>query len=137
MGAGRDLRLDEVEDPRLAPTRCQAEDCNRSTRRRKPYCPEHVELHDYVAGVLAGIAARERDLQRWLAEPRRKDVSGPLRDDLLELLAVSGERTLVGAARALHVPVAALERLSSALAREGTVSLGRTRRGNTTAEVIP
>ena len=124
----RTLSLEEPEK-RRAPRSCEASGCGRSTRERKPFCPDHVEQHAYVQEVLGKLAAREAADERVLRRgPKAVDPRSLTAEELLTFLHVHGSNSVKRLARELNLEVELVDRYAAGLARLGLVSLGETRR---------
>lgn len=112
---------------------CAVPGCKNTTRESKPFCPDHVEEHPYVAGIVAELDAREEEIA--LVE---KDgaigvrLAGTVVDDLLRHLDEIGARTVqrLHRERMFKTNVAVTTIYVEAMAEAGLVTLGRTKRGS-------
>ena len=62
-------------------------ECGAYTAHRKPYCPRHVHLMPYVAGILATLRANEERLAAALHAGDRQTIADD--EDLRELYTCS------------------------------------------------
>ncbi|MGE0711951.1 MAG: hypothetical protein AB7N76_03305 [Planctomycetota bacterium] len=127
-------------DPR-APRRCLEPGCRRSTRHRKPYCPDHVERLPYVQEVLAALEGKEREqAEVAILGPRAVDPDGITAGEILNELAIHGPRSVARLAKDLALSRRLAEHYVEALRREGFVSVQarrRRRRDSAFVRLIP
>ena len=134
----RDVRSDHVDPPAGYVSRvrtCSASGCESSTREGKPYCPDHVELHPYVAGVIATRKDREKELKD-LAKNRMIREDSPLFNEVLIHITNYGTKTVERLSRDLMIDVVILKKLVRTLKRKGIINIGRTKRGSTTVSPL-
>jgi len=112
---------------------CEFPGCEETTRENKPYCPEHVEHHSYVAGIVAELAARENEIKR-VKKVGAKGVrlDGTVVDDLLSYLDEVGPRTVqrINRERMFNTTIAVTTVYVEVMAEAGLVKLGKTKRGS-------
>ena len=88
-------RLDHFEpEPYVSRVRgCSDPGCMKTTREGKPFCPDHVELHPYVQGVVAMRDLRETDLKE-LAKGQKVAESSLLFQEILIHITNHGPKTV-------------------------------------------
>ena len=117
--------------PTLANRSCKITGCQNSTREGKPFCPDHVERHDYVQGILEILARREAEEDRV----RRKgasavDPQGLTAQELILHLSQHGSRTVERLSREFQLESEVMRDYIDALLERGLVQIGRTARGS-------
>ena len=111
---------------------CHHKGCAQTTREGKPYCPDHVESHDYVQGILAIIHRREAEEDRVRKEgPGAVDPEGLTAQELVLHLSLHGSRTVERLSREFQLEAPVMHNYVDALCTRGLVVLGRTTRGST------
>lgn len=121
-------------DPQRSP-KCEAAGCMRSTKERKPYCTDHVDMHPYVAGLVEALA----DCDRERAQVARRgakavDLAGITTREIMGQLWQYGGRTIERLARDLQLPVEVVASYGEAMAEGGLVRLGSSARNNQVLE---
>ncbi|MGE0710712.1 MAG: hypothetical protein AB7N76_11985 [Planctomycetota bacterium] len=106
--------------------------CNKTTREGKPYCPDHVERHEYVQGILEILAAREAEEERVRhAGSNAVDPGGLTAQELMLHLSQHGSRTVERLSREFQLETPVMRNYVDALLERGLVQVGRTTRGST------
>jgi Tfp pilus assembly protein PilF len=115
--------------------KCEAPDCDRTTREGKPFCSEHVAQNDYASKVLAEIAKRERQDEYVLrpnTKPKNYPTDGVTAQSILQQLSEKGTRTKERLCRELNIEKPLLDAYTEALVRKRLIRVGRTSRGSET-----
>lgn len=120
--------------------RCIADHCVFATREGKPYCPDHVEEHWYVQGILKKIANMNRAEER-IAEfgIRVVDPRGALAGEILDRLGAEphwGYASVARLIREVRRQPAVVHKILYVLAKHGRVRLDRNNRGGRTVEIV-
>jgi len=111
---------------------CERRGCFKTTREGKPYCPDHVQDHEYVKNILSILAEREAEEGRVRAKgPVAVDTTGLTATELLLHLTLHGSRTVERLSREFQLENTVMRNYVDALQTQGTVVLGRTTRGST------
>jgi predicted HTH transcriptional regulator len=111
---------------------CHAPSCSKTTREGKPFCPDHVERHDYVQGILEILEARraEEDRVRKVGSGA-VDPRGLTAQELMLHLSQHGSRTVERLSREFQLEAPVMRNYVQALLEKGLVQIGRTTRGST------
>lgn len=120
---------------RTSNPRCDAEECERTTREGKPYCSDHVELSPYVRGVMEELALRDEEA-RALAAERPISRDGHLVRETL-LMLEQGSYTSAKLSRLMDIPHDSTETLIRVMAREGLAKMSKTDRGALVISKVP
>ena len=111
---------------------CENRGCENTTREGKPFCPSHVENHEYVRTILMALAEREAETVRVRENgPAAVNTSGLTAQELLLHLSLHGSRTVERLSREFQLESEVMFNYVTALRTEGSVVLGRTTRGST------
>ena len=111
---------------------CESRGCSNTTREGKPFCPDHVENHDYVRTILKALQEREAETARVRQHgPCAVDTEGLTAKELVLHLSLHGSRTVERLSREFQLESNVMFNYVSALRSEGRVVLGRTTRGST------
>ena len=111
---------------------CRVSGCESTTREGKPFCPDHVENHDYVQNILSILREREAEEERVrLTGPGAVNPSGLTSQELVLHLSLHGSRTVERLSREFQLAAPVMHNYVDALKERGLVVLGRTTRGST------
>ena len=111
---------------------CIAKGCDDTTREGKPYCPEHVDLNEYVVNILGILAERKAEQNRVRVEgPSAVNPKGLTSKELILHLSQHGSRTVERLSREFQLDTPVMHYYVNALLAQGKVVLGRTTRGST------
>ena len=115
---------------------CTLPGCDMRTREAKPYCPEHVEQHEYVQQLLERLEAREKELSRVRRRGARAvELDGIAAREVLSYLRCHGPRTVRRIARDLNLELCLARAFVEGLKRQGALQTRRTRRRRVAAEL--
>lgn len=103
--------------------RCEADECNRRTRERKPFCSDHVALHPYVMELLERLAVFDDGRAGG-----RLDADHPLVGDALRVVVLNGGATIARLARVLNTSHAVALRAARVLQDTHEVTMRRSTR---------
>lgn len=118
--------------PTLANRSCKISGCLNSTREGKPFCPDHVERHDYVQGILEILARREAEEERVRHKGASAvDPHGLTAQELILHLSQHGSRTVERLSREFQLESQVMRDYVDALLERGLLQIGRTARGST------
>jgi len=121
----------------LRPPSCDLPDCDRSTKERKPYCPDHVDRHPYVAKLVEVIEAAEREMDAVRRRGSRAVTPDGLHaQEVLREVQAHGERTFKRLARDLRMEPRVVQDYCRALARQGLLEVGRNGRRDMVARTV-
>ena len=111
--------------------------CLKTTREGKPFCPDHVEQHAYVQGILGMLADREAEEARVRDQGADAvDPEGLTARELILHLTLHGARTVERLSREMQLDGPALQGYVHALVERNVVELGRTNRGSTVVKLL-
>ncbi len=118
---------------RFTPARTQIKQCGvcgKSTREGKPYCPDDIEYHPYVQGILRTIEKREKEIKNVEKEGQREvDINGSVAQEILSLVNVNGGRTIARLARDLNRAIDVMTHYAKALSYAGFFVITENARG--------
>jgi hypothetical protein len=115
---------------------CHAPGCGKSTREGKPYCSEHVDHQPYVQQLIDQLAEHEQKVAKIKAGKTRVAKADDLvAKEIVLQLREHGARTLERLARDLREDTVTITAYVHALKRKRQVSLGASKRGNTTVRL--
>ena len=119
---------------KVANPRCNADDCQRTTREGKPFCSDHVELSPYVKTILKELELRDAEAMR-LSEGKDIRRDGHLIRETL-LMLEQGSYTAAKLSRLMDINHAAAETLIKIMDKKGLARMGKTDRGALTIKRI-
>jgi hypothetical protein len=116
---------------------CDDTGCKKTTREGKPFCPDHVDLHDYVQNIQAIILAQETERTEVEKKGAKAvDVNGNTAKEILLVLMMNGSRTLRRISREINLDNVLVQAYVDALEKAGKVRTGVTTRGDTTVAIL-
>lgn len=119
--------------PSRNPKYCER--CGASTREGKPYCPEHVEEHPYVQGVLDALAEQEAEQQRAVSKGiHHISDSSITAQEIHQYLCQHGARTFRRIAKDLGLDGEVVKVYARYLVVHGKATNGMTRRHDMTLQ---
>ena len=122
---------------------CRESHCGEFTREGKPFGPAHVESNAYVKRLLATLDTKDKEVERVKKNPRRARTSHRVAKEILvQLQQIKAESeksvgacNVAGLRRVVREEPAVLDAYLGALAREGTVVFGCSKRGDQTVRL--
>lgn len=119
--------------PKLAP--CRHKGCHRTTRERKPFCPDHVDKHDYVKRLKKKIASKQKEEAKVEKRGMRaiKEDSITLQEVRVEL-AIHGPKTLSRLAKDVNLATNTAKGYVDFLERRDLVKYSTNTRGTLIVE---
>jgi len=119
---------------------CEALDngreCGRTTREGKPYCPDHVGQHPYIAGLLTRIGETDDEVERVKKQGfRGVSKDSIIVDDILIKLRTEGPRTVERIARAVHIEPLLVEKYGKYMINKGMIVSFISKRGSTVYKI--
>jgi len=116
---------------------CASPSCEKTTRKDKPFCPEHVAEHPYAQGVMDQLARLEGEVARVRkVGTRGVNPLGLMSQEILRELRVHGPRTVVRLARDLGVQGSVISSYVAALTKRGQVRQSHGDRGQVFAHYV-
>jgi len=107
--------------------------CGGGTREGKPYCPEHVDEHDYVKDILQILADQEEEHKNISKRGIRAIKDGSLTvTEIGKLLANRGVTTVNRVSREMNLDLETTKVYARYLVKKDLVISGKTNRGNET-----
>jgi hypothetical protein len=116
---------------------CEAKGCKCSTREGKPYCPEHVNEHQYVSNLLELVNKKAKEEKRVLEKGYKAIKPGSLTiTEVMSHLNQIGTITVHGLSRFLVIDYLVLEQYVIYLEKAKKVHVGTTSRGSKTVRLL-
>lgn len=117
---------------------CEAPGCSKSTREKKPFCSDHVEMHPYVQELLKAVAdqtAEQKKVDQKISAQHVPADSLTVQE-IINHIKVHGSRTVERLARELNFEVELIHRYVNTLISRGVLKIGRTKRGSTIVSLV-
>ncbi len=117
---------------------CEAPGCNKSTREKKPFCSDHVEMHPYVQELLKAMAdqAAEQEKVDQKISAQHVPADSLTVQEIINHIKVHGSRTVERLARELNFEVELIHRYVNTLVSRGVLKRGQTKRGSVIVSLV-
>lgn len=96
-----------MDPPRTEPRLCVIKGCGRTTREKKPYCPDHISNLPYVKSLLEQIDYKALELEK-VRGGHPVPVPSLYEDEILNHLLQNGRRSVKLLAKELYIEYAVL-----------------------------
>lgn len=111
--------------------------CGGGTREGKPYCPDHIDSHPYVQGVLNILAQQKEEQRRAIEEGIDHIAEDSLTvREIRSYLAQRGDRTLPRISKDLQLDDGVIEVYADYMVGQDIVQTGMTSRNNVILRLV-
>jgi len=117
----RDVRhLEEMDPPRTESRLCNVKGCGRTTREKKPFCPDHIDELPYVQQLMAQIDYKAAELER-VRSGKPVPVPSCFEGEIVWHLKMNGRRSVRRLAKEVHIEYVILIKMLRAYKRRGLI----------------